>query len=174
MAVEDYAANLELLCGCRELHGYRVSQATNGQEAITQATTLQPHLILMDVKMPGIDGLEVTRRLKADPRTKDIPVVLRTAFARAADAGTLHGGRRQRLPVEAGGFHEARRPACQVLRRTAWLSLPVLVFHRTALVGIRGTPSAIFSSVPTAPRHRKLVSVRGVGAEDGGWRAEGR
>ena len=85
LAVEDYPANLELLCGYLELHGYRVAQATNGLEAITQATTLQPHLILMDVKMPGIDGLEATRRLKADPRTKDIPVVMLTAFARAAD-----------------------------------------------------------------------------------------
>ena len=88
LAVEDYAANLELLCGYLELNGYRVAQATNGLDAITQATTLRPHLILMDVKMPGLDGLEATRRLKVDPRTKDIPVIMLTAFASATDVET--------------------------------------------------------------------------------------
>ena len=79
---------MELLCGYLELNGYRVAQATNGLDAITQATTLRPHLILMDVKMPGLDGLEATRRLKVDPRTKDIPVIMLTAFASATDVET--------------------------------------------------------------------------------------
>ncbi|MCX6944572.1 MAG: response regulator [Opitutales bacterium] len=69
----------------RELESYRVAPATHAEEAIAQAIALQPNLILMDVKMPGIDGLEATRRLKADPRTRHIPVVMLTAFAAATD-----------------------------------------------------------------------------------------
>ena len=86
LVVEDYPANLELLCSYLELEGYKVIQATNGAEAIAKAIEAQPQLILMDVKMPGIDGLEATRQIKADPRTKDIPVITLTAFARASDA----------------------------------------------------------------------------------------
>ena len=63
-----------------------MAQATHGEAAIAQALALQPNLILMDVRMPGIDGLEATRRLKADPRTAEIPVVMLTAFARLSDA----------------------------------------------------------------------------------------
>ncbi len=85
LAVEDYPANLELLVTYLELESYRVAPATHAEEAIAQAIVLQPNLILMDVKMPGIDGLEATRRLKADPRTRHIPVVMLTAFAAATD-----------------------------------------------------------------------------------------
>ncbi len=86
LAVEDFPANLEILSSYLELEGYRVAQATSGEEALTLAVSLQPNLILMDVRMPGIDGLEATRRLKADPRTAEIPVVSLTAFARLSDA----------------------------------------------------------------------------------------
>ena len=86
LAVEDFPANLEILASYLELEGYRVAQATSGEEALTLAASLQPNLILMDVRMPGIDGLEATRRLKADPRTAEIPVVSLTAFARLSDA----------------------------------------------------------------------------------------
>ncbi len=86
LAVDDFPGNLEVLASYLELEGYRVAQATSGEEALTQALSLQPNLILMDVRMSGIDGLEATRRLKADPRTAEIPVVSLTAFARLSDA----------------------------------------------------------------------------------------
>jgi len=86
LAVDDFPANLEILATYLELEGYRVAQATCGAEALALALSLQPNLILMDVRMPGIDGLEATRRLKADPRTAELPVVSLTAFARLSDA----------------------------------------------------------------------------------------
>jgi len=60
--------------------GFRVEFALNGQEALDKALELQPDVIFMDVSLPGIDGFEATRRLKADDRTREIPVVLLTAF----------------------------------------------------------------------------------------------
>ncbi len=66
--------------------GYDVAEATNGDEAITRATELRPDLILMDLSMPLVDGWEATRRLKADERTKDIPIMALTGHAMAGHA----------------------------------------------------------------------------------------
>ena len=85
LAVDDFDINLEILCMYLQGEGYQVIQATSGEEAIAQAQDRQPDLILMDVKMSGMDGLEATRRLKADPTTRDIPIISLTAFAGAAD-----------------------------------------------------------------------------------------
>lgn len=85
LAVDDFDINLEILCMYLQGEGYQVIQAMSGEEAIKQAHDHQPHLILMDVKMSGIDGLEAIRRLKADPTTRDIPIISLTAFAGAAD-----------------------------------------------------------------------------------------
>jgi PAS domain S-box-containing protein len=85
LAVDDYEVNLEILCMYLKGEGYRVIQATRGEAAIAQAQEHLPNLILMDVKMPGIDGLEAIRLLKADPKTRDIPVISLTAFAAESD-----------------------------------------------------------------------------------------
>jgi two-component system, cell cycle response regulator DivK len=60
--------------------GFRVEFATDGQDAVNKALTLQPDVIFMDVSLPVFDGWEATRRLRADERTKKIPVVLLTGF----------------------------------------------------------------------------------------------
>jgi CheY-like chemotaxis protein len=60
--------------------GYKVVQATDGLEAIEKATGELPHLILMDLKLPKLSGLEATAQIKENPATTDIPVVLCTAF----------------------------------------------------------------------------------------------
>jgi two-component system cell cycle response regulator DivK len=65
--------------------GCRVAFAINGQEAVDKAAELLPDVIFMDISLPGIDGWEATRRLKADMRTHRIPVVMLTAFALESD-----------------------------------------------------------------------------------------
>jgi CheY-like chemotaxis protein len=62
-----------------------VHGATDSSSALEAVTSLNPRLILMDIQLPGMDGLELTRRLKADPATKDIPIVATTAYAMAGD-----------------------------------------------------------------------------------------
>ena len=61
--------------------GYEVVLASNGEEAIELVKTEDPHVILLDVKMPGIDGIETCRRLKEDEKTRSIPIIMITAFA---------------------------------------------------------------------------------------------
>ena len=73
------------------LEGFRVDFAINGLEALEKAVELQPDVIFMDLSLPGIDGWETTRRLKADKRTHKIPVVMLTALGLEPDSGAVAG-----------------------------------------------------------------------------------
>ncbi|HYO16273.1 MAG TPA: response regulator [Thermoanaerobaculia bacterium] len=84
LVVDDVAHGREIFAEYLEFRGFRVATAADGQEAIDQAFELHPDVILMDLSLPRIDGWEATRRLKADDRTRDIPVIALTAHALAA------------------------------------------------------------------------------------------
>ena len=68
-----------------QLNGYETLEASTGEQAIELATQHAPDLVLMDIRLPGTDGVEALRRLRADERTADIPVVALTAQAMAGD-----------------------------------------------------------------------------------------
>jgi CheY-like chemotaxis protein len=85
LIVEDNEANQLLVSAVLERAGYRVELAGSSEEAIERLSSHAPDLILMDVQLPGLDGLSLTRRLKADRRTAAIPVVALTALAMAGD-----------------------------------------------------------------------------------------
>lgn len=80
LAVDDTAANLQLLTSMLKDHGYRVRPVTSGEQAFRAIEAQIPDLILLDVTMPGMDGYEVCRRLKADERWRDIPVLFISAL----------------------------------------------------------------------------------------------
>ncbi len=83
--VEDNDDNVYMLKNRLTRAGFTVLVATNGTQGVAMATSEQPDLILMDLTLPDIDGWEATRRLKADPTTKHIPVVALTANAMEGD-----------------------------------------------------------------------------------------
>jgi two-component system, NtrC family, sensor kinase len=85
LIVDDTPTNLKLLFEMLNSSGYRVSIAKNGESALEKVHDIIPNLILLDVMMPGIDGFETCRRLKANPKTKDIPVIFMTALADTVD-----------------------------------------------------------------------------------------
>ncbi|HJV93346.1 MAG TPA: response regulator [Azonexus sp.] len=85
LVVEDTPASLELLSELLAQAGYTVRPAPEGRMALRSAQASPPELILLDVRMPGIDGYEVCRRLKADTRTRDIPVIFLSALQDAGD-----------------------------------------------------------------------------------------
>lgn len=85
LIVEDNPANRKLLAFLLTSRGYDVRMATRAHEALEMLETFAPRLILMDVQLPGMDGLELTRRLKADPRTRHIIIVAVTACAMKGD-----------------------------------------------------------------------------------------
>ena len=85
LIVDDEPDNIELMVRRLSRRGFDVIGATTAEEGIALAKTELPAIILMDIKMPVMDGLEATRRLKADPATKGIPVIALTAHAMAED-----------------------------------------------------------------------------------------
>lgn len=80
LIVDDSVDNLTMTSLNLQHHGYRVATASNGEEALKIASRIHPDLILMDLAMPGIDGLESTRRIREDAELRDVPVVALTAF----------------------------------------------------------------------------------------------
>lgn len=91
LVVDDYQDAREMYAEYLQFSGFRVAEARNGNEALEQAFALKPDLILMDLSLPGMDGWEATRQLKADERTRSIPVVALTGHALA---GASEGAKR--------------------------------------------------------------------------------
>jgi two-component system cell cycle response regulator DivK len=85
LIVEDTFDNRNICRTILEYGGHTVIEAFNGAEALALVRERRPDLIIMDVVMPVMDGLEARRRLKGDPATKEIPVLILTALARASD-----------------------------------------------------------------------------------------
>lgn len=93
LVVDDYQDAREMYAEYLQFSGFRVAEARNGNEAVSQAFELKPDLILMDLSLPGMDGWEATRVLKADDRTRHIPVVALTGHALAgASEGAKKAG----------------------------------------------------------------------------------
>src|SRR4029450_9484914 len=86
LVVDDYQDAREMYAEYLQFSGFRVAEARNGNEAVEQAFALLPDLILMDLSLPGMDGWEATRVLKADSRTKNIPWGALTGPARAGSS----------------------------------------------------------------------------------------
>ncbi len=91
LVVDDYQDAREMYAEYLQYSGFRVAEASTGNEALAQAFALKPDLILMDLSLPGMDGWEATRHLKADERTKHIPIVALTGHALA---GASDGAKR--------------------------------------------------------------------------------
>jgi two-component system cell cycle response regulator DivK len=97
LLAEDFEDARELYRDYLEFSGFSVLTANNGREAIEQALTVQPDIILMDASMPILDGWQATRELKANPATKHIPVLALTAHA-------FDDARREAKEVGCDGF----------------------------------------------------------------------
>ena len=85
LVVDDNPDNLELTKVLLECEGWEVRTAEDAEQALNTLAAYHPALILMDVQLPGMDGLELTRRLRADPAFKDVIIVALTAYAMKGD-----------------------------------------------------------------------------------------
>ena len=88
LLVEDNEMNRDMLSRRLMRKGYEVVLAEDAEQGLALARSARPELVLMDLSLPGIDGWEATRRLKADPATAAIPVIALTAHAMASDRET--------------------------------------------------------------------------------------
>jgi CheY-like chemotaxis protein len=85
LIVDDNPANLKLARVLLNSEGYVVRTAADAEDALRVLGSFSPRLILMDIQLPGMDGLELTRRIKADPRRRDIVILALTAYAMKGD-----------------------------------------------------------------------------------------
>jgi two-component system cell cycle response regulator DivK len=85
LLVEDNEMNRDMLSRRLERRGYQVVIAVDGQQGVDMARSEKPDLVLMDMSLPVLDGWEATRRLKADPDTRPVPIIALTAHAMAGD-----------------------------------------------------------------------------------------
>jgi two-component system cell cycle response regulator DivK len=92
MIVEDNELNMKLFHDLLDAHGYRTLQTRTGMEALKLARQERPDLILMDIQLPEVSGLEVTKWLKDDEALCDIPVIAVTAFAMKGDEERIRRG----------------------------------------------------------------------------------
>ena len=103
LLAEDNEANIQTFTTYLTARNYRVIMASNGSEAVAMAKSQQPDIILMDIQMPGMDGLEATRLIRADERLADIPIVALTALAMPGDRERcLEAGANQYLSKPVG------------------------------------------------------------------------
>jgi CheY-like chemotaxis protein len=127
LVVDDHPPNLALLMHLLTLHGYEVTTAGNADEALAAMGRQLPRLILMDLQMPGVDGFELTRRLKADPATAAIPIVAVTSYAMSGD--------RERALAAGCDDHVAKPIDTRALP-------PLVARHLARTAGLAGTPPA--------------------------------
>ncbi len=107
LIVEDNELNMKLFHDLLDAHGYNTLQTRNGMEALELAREHRPDLILMDIQLPEVSGLEVTKWIKEDEHLKSIPVVAVTAFAMKGDEEKIREGGCEAYiakPISVGTF----------------------------------------------------------------------
>lgn len=112
LIVEDNELNMKLFHDLLDAHGYRTIQTRDGMEALDLARRHRPDLILMDIQLPEVSGLEVTKWLKDDDQLRDIPVVAVTAFAMKGDEERIREGGCEAYiskPISVAAFLETIR-----------------------------------------------------------------
>jgi len=85
LVIEDHEDNRRIMRDLLTSSGYEVIEAVTGEEGVTATETYRPDLILMDVQLPGLDGYEATRRIKANPNLQSIPIIVVTSYALSGD-----------------------------------------------------------------------------------------
>ncbi|HLC40100.1 MAG TPA: response regulator [Methylomirabilota bacterium] len=85
LVVEDHEENRRIVRDLLTSASYEIVEAVTGEEGVTMAETQRPDLILMDIQLPGLDGYEATRRIKANPALRQIPIIAVTSYALSGD-----------------------------------------------------------------------------------------
>jgi len=112
LIVEDNELNMKLFSDLLDAHGFETEQTSEGLKAISMAKQFKPDLILMDIQLPEVSGLEVTKWIKDDKTLADIPIIAVTAFAMKGDEKRIRDGGCEAYiskPINVSSFLETIR-----------------------------------------------------------------
>ena len=175
LLVDDEPANLDLLRQALDGRGYRLLVATSGEDALKVAHRARPSLVLLDVVMPGIDGYETCRRLKADPETKGAAVIFLSALAearekvRGLEAGAVDFVSKPFQPEEVvARVHShltVQRLQAQLESRNAELARELQVAQEMLADARRRVESALVGSSPAVRALRETIAQRATSLE---------
>ena len=127
LVVEDNELNLKLFCDLLRAHGYLAEPVRDGREAVARARDFRPDLIIMDIQMPHISGLELIEQLKGDDELKAVPIMAVTAYAARGDEERIRDAGAEGYvskPISVIRFVEAVSGLLQMAARTAPVSVP--------------------------------------------------
>lgn len=112
LVVEDNELNLKLFCDLLRAHGFATEPLTDGREALARARAFEPDLVVMDIQMPYVTGLELILQMKADPQLRAIPIMAVTAYAGHEDEERIRAAGANAYvskPISLGRFMEEVR-----------------------------------------------------------------
>jgi len=112
LVVEDNELNLKLFCDLLRVHGYRAEAVRDGREVLARAQELRPDLVIMDIQLPNVSGLDLIGAIKADPQIAATPVMAVTAYAARGDEERIREAGAEAYvakPVTVNRFLEAVR-----------------------------------------------------------------
>jgi two-component system, cell cycle response regulator DivK len=121
LVVDDNAINIDLAAFVLRAQGFAVESTCNADEAVVRAVSWRPDVILMDIQMPEVDGIEAVRRLRQDPATRDVVVIAFTAYAMKGDEQKMRAAGCDGYiakPIDIATFGQSVR-ACLDARRAA-------------------------------------------------------
>jgi two-component system, cell cycle response regulator DivK len=116
LIVEDNPRNLKLARDVLNHAGYATLEAANAEDGLELARQRRPGVVLLDIQLPGMDGMQALDRLRADPSTRDIPVIAVTAFAMKADRERFLAAGFDRYVPKPLDIHELRRQVAAALK----------------------------------------------------------
>ena len=124
LVVEDNELNLKLFCDLLRAHGYEAEPVRDGREAVARARDFAPDLVIMDIQLPHISGLELIDQLKADEELKAIPIMAVTAYAAKGDEERIREAAQQeisraQMPYEGLAGRVAGMPSWQLVMAAA-------------------------------------------------------
>ena len=91
LVVEDNALNIKLFCDLLNAHGHETEPVTDSREALDAARTFKPDLVITDIQLPHVSGLELIRLIRADEKLKEVPIMAVTAYASVGDEERIRG-----------------------------------------------------------------------------------
>jgi two-component system cell cycle response regulator DivK len=169
LVVEDNELNLKLFCDLLRAHAYEAEPVRDGREALATARAFAPDLIVMDIQMPHISGLELIEQIKADDELRPIPIMAVTAYAAKGDEERIRDAGAEGYvskPISVLKFVEAVRALLEAAAARAGETLAAPLEEEEAEPAPEGEAEEMAEAEPAAPETQEAAAPEGEAAPE--------